>query len=218
MDQIHESLTKNLSLAINLVDNFTKEPPVGKISVALLDEKYKAVKNPSRYYLFLNLPAKEYTIQIRSDFYVDQNSLVKISPIDPEAGIDEKIGQIIKDVILEPTPAYPFPKGATLIRGMVLNHKEKPVPYAKVTMTEKGLSTLTTEKGEYVFYFQKFTSADILTKDGKRYVKPKKTSKNTTTLTIKAEAQNSSSAELTIDALEEGTCLPVPTIKLYTTS
>jgi hypothetical protein len=219
MSQSKEEGTLSLSLVISLKDNFTQELPVGKVTVTLKDEPYKAVKNPSGFYLFLKLPTKIYTVQIRSSYYFDQDQSVTFAPVDSKKPMNETLTQIVKVIGLEPTPAYPFPNGATLLRGIVTNQDEKPVPVpnANVALVEKAIETSTTEKGEYVFYFPNLTNDDVIKKDGIRYLKPRKNSKNTT-LTIQAENKGSAPQKVTVDGVEEGTSIAAPAIKLYTTS
>ncbi len=217
MGQTVEPLTKKLSLAIKLVDDFTKQAPIGKVSVNLVGEKRKIARNLSGYYLFLDLPVKEYSLQTRSDFYFDETSTLTVTAIDPESTFEEKTTQILKEIVLKPNPSYPFPNGATLIRGIVQDQKQNSLHSANVSIVEKSLLTSTTEKGEYVFCFSRLTGDDVIIKDGKRYLKPKPTSK-TTILTIRAVAKNSAPIQVTIAGLEESTCLSVPAIKLYITS
>jgi hypothetical protein len=213
-----ETIPKKRSLVIILIDNFTKKYPLGKVYVTMSGQTYKALKNPSGNYLFLNIPIKTYTPQIKSDFYIDQQHLVQLLPITKDNTEQEKTAPIVKQIILEPKPNYPFPNGTTLIRGIVTNQEGKAVPNAKVTVAEKSMTISTTEKGEYVFYFKKLTSNDItIKKDNKRFLKPQKTRANTTVFTIEAKLDNKK-INATINGLEEGTCQTVPPIKLYTTS
>jgi hypothetical protein len=53
---------------------------------------------------------------------------------------------------LQPAAAYPFPVGATLVRGHVLANG-KPLADAKVQMVGSGLQYPTSEDGEFVLFF-----------------------------------------------------------------
>lgn len=217
MNTVTELRDTRLSMAISLTDRYTNKQPVGKMSVSLEGEPYKAVKNLSGYYLFLDIPIKAYVIQVRSDFYFDRNQPVTLSSIDPQSSMEEKLKKIVQEIELEPNPAYPFPNGATLIRGIVTDQAENPVTKASVKIVEKGMVTLTSEKGEYVFYFPPLTDSDIIKKDGKRYVKPKKNSK-TTSLTVEAKTDNSLPESATLDGVEEGISVTALAIKLNISS
>jgi len=217
MNTVTEPRDARLSMAISLTDKYTNKQPIGKTSVSLKDESYKAVKNPSGYYLFLDIPIKAYVIQVRSDFYFDENPPVTLSPIDPKSSMKEKLKKIVQEIELEPNPAYPFPNGATLIRGIVTDQAENPVPNASVRIVEKGMATSTSEKGEYVFYFPPLTDSGIIKKDGKRYVKPKKNSK-TTSLTVEAKTDSSLPGYATLGGVEEGTSVTALAIKLNISS
>jgi len=163
MNEIIECRTTNLSLAIRLKDDYTKEQPIGPINLSLSDKKRKTVKNPSGYYLFLDLPSETYTVQIKSDIYFDENIQVKLSDIDPKKPEEE--------IVLKPNPAYPFPNGATLIRGKVVDQANKPIRNATVQIIEKNLNTLTTDEGEFALYFPQLKENDIIKKNGARFVK-----------------------------------------------
>jgi hypothetical protein len=76
--------------------------------------------------------------------------------------------------------------------------------------------TSTTEKGEYVFYFGKLTSDDLITKDGIRYLKTTQDSP-TTTMTIQAKAI-SSIQSITVDDVKEGATKSAVAIELNITS
>ena len=103
--------TIKLSLAVLAIDDYTKDRPIGEINISLKeDSKPKAIKNPSGYHLFLDLPNDPYTIQIKSRFYFDEEVEVTLSSLDPI--------KPVKEVNLKPNPSYPFLPGTTLIRGL----------------------------------------------------------------------------------------------------
>ncbi len=203
MSQAGEILSDNLSIAVSLIDNYTNEQPIGRVTVTLKDEPYTALKNPSGYYLFLNLPEGDHTVQVRSDFYSDNDLPATVKPLKSEDDLSVKLGQIVKVINLEPTVAYPFPNGATVIRGVVKEQATNKVfPNATVTLVEKNMVTSTTEKGEYFFYFGKLTSDDTITKNGVTYVKPTSNSTDPT-MTIQAQADGNVKT-VTIDGVQEG--------------
>ncbi|MBE9594102.1 MAG: hypothetical protein IMF19_11575, partial [Proteobacteria bacterium] len=153
-----------LSFAISLLDDYSKGKPIGRVDVSLKDRKEKSVKNLSSYYLFLDLPVGTYTVQVKSDYYFDEDS----DPITPSQ-LDPKNPIVYK--YLKPKPSYPFPPGATLIRGMVYDSAGKAVSDAKVKVRGKDVENKTTEEGEFVLYFGPLTEDEIIREDGKRFVK-----------------------------------------------
>jgi hypothetical protein len=203
MNAIFEKRSTKLSLAIFLIDDYTKEQPVGPINIFLRDREYKAAKNPSGYYLFLDLPEQAYTIQVQSDFYFAESMYVQLSSLTQN--------NPTKEIVLKPKPAYPFPNGATLVRGMVLDQTENPIPNATVEVKEKNLKTLTSEKGEYVIYFPALKANDIIKEKEKRFVK----TQNGKSIRVEATTPNDSNGK-TLDSVEEGTTAKVPTIELNT--
>src|SRR5574337_81514 len=103
----------NLSLAVWLIDDFTKKEPIGHIKVELKEKDGEAVRNLSGYYLFNDLAAGNYTVSVESDVYFAEEKVVNMPLPDPKNPVVE--------IVLKPRPAYPFPDNATLVRGLVLN-------------------------------------------------------------------------------------------------
>jgi hypothetical protein len=99
-----------LSLAVSLLDDYSKGKPIGGVAVSLNGRKEKPVKNLSSYYIFLDLPDDSYTVQVGSDFYFDEELDIDIAGFGGPTAIN-----------LKPKPSYPFSQGATLIRGAVAN-------------------------------------------------------------------------------------------------
>ncbi len=154
-----EQHNTRLSLAVSLVDDYTDGRLTGSVEL-FLDEK-KALLNPSGYYLLLDVADGDYTLRVQTDYYSSQEQDVTL-PLSGEPAIE---------LTLKPTPAYPFPRGATLIRGIVQDNDEKPVPGATVEIEGKGIENKTTEKGEFVIYFKNLTEEDIIKIGGEIYVR-----------------------------------------------
>ncbi len=98
----------------------------GKLNIYLKEIKEKPIKNLSSYYLFLDLPDDSYTVQVKYDYYFDEDS----EPIRP-ADLDPK--NPVVDITLKPKSSYPFPPRATLIRGVVKNTDGHVVANAGIT-------------------------------------------------------------------------------------
>ena len=105
-----ERHSTKLAFAVSLLDDYSKGKPIGWVEVSLKGRKEKTVKNLSSYCLFFDLPDGTYTVQVRSDYYFDEELDIYL------AGFKEPV--IIN---LKPKPSYPFSAGATLIRGAVAN-------------------------------------------------------------------------------------------------
>jgi hypothetical protein len=132
-------ITTRLSVAVSLMDDFTGEQPIGSVMVFLSVPRLEPIKNPSGYYLFLDLPDSEYQVRVESAYYFDVNEKVvpaNLAPLNP-----------VIEIILKPKPSYPFSSGTTLIRGMVRDSDENPVPGAQVEVSGKGINNMTSEKG-----------------------------------------------------------------------
>lgn len=189
-----------LSFAVRLLDDYSGETPVGRVDVSLKGRGgEKPVKNLSSYHLFLDLPGDTYTVRVRSDHYFDEDSGIieqaKLDPVEP-----------VVEMILKPNPTYPFPPGATLIRGMVRDSAGKAVSGARVMVREMCVESSTTEKGEFVLYFGSLTEDEVVREDGKRFVKGDKNCK-----IIYLEVEYGGIAETTELELEEGKTTSITT-------
>ncbi len=170
-----------LSLAIYLKDAYSGGPPTGRIDIHLIGTDIKAIRNPSSYYLFLNLPAGNYTAKVISENYFSEDRDFEIKEVAPLESPAYKVSEIS----LMPKPSYPFPSGETLVRG-TLREKEKPVPNARIsgkvadlTFNKKSqpangsrdFAALTDERGEFILFFGVLTYYNIVDDGSKHYVK-----------------------------------------------
>jgi hypothetical protein len=189
-----QTLTK-LSLAVLPIDDYTDKQPIGEIEFTLNEKE--AIKNPSGYYLFLDLPPGNYKLKAQSQYYLDWEE-DKSLPV---------LGEPSITITLKPNPWYPFPEGATLIRGMVKDADGKPVSEAVVRIIGKEIENSTTEQGEFVIYFKKLKEQDIIKVNKKRYVKGDGDQKlqlqvtypnyNTKKVTVEAEEGKTTSVSIT---------------------
>lgn len=152
-------ITTRLSLAVLLMDEYTEKPPIGLLKVSIKELNKKPVKNRSKYYLFCDIPGGYYTIFVESEYYFPVEKPVKV-PDPPLPG--QEYEPVIKDIKLEPKPSYPFPAGATLIRGMVIDMNNMPVSGANIEVTGKEVNSVTTEKGEFVLFFKGLKEEDLI--------------------------------------------------------
>ncbi len=134
MEFLERHSTK-LSLAVSLLDDYSKGKPIGRVEVSLEGRKEKPVKNLSSYYLFLDLPDDAYTVQVGSDYYFDEELDIYL------AGFKEPTA-----INLKPKPSYPFSQGATLIRGAVANTGIT----AKIMLPEENKSAAIVSEGDII--------------------------------------------------------------------
>jgi hypothetical protein len=140
-----------LSLAVWVMDDFTKNKPAGNIKVMIKDGERKAFQNLSWYYLFTDLPAGNYTVAVEADLYFSEEVMVAVPCPDPKNPVIE--------ITLKPRPAYPFPNNATLVKGLLSN--AGPVTNAAVKVIGKTIETITDERGEFILYFKGIKKEDI---------------------------------------------------------
>lgn len=140
-----------LSLAVWVMDDFTKNKPAGDIKVLIEEGDINAVKNLSGYYLFNDLADGNYNIIIESDLYFSEEMAVAVPRPDPKNPVIE--------ITLKPRPSYPFPNNATLVRGLFSN--AGPLANAAVKVIGKTIETITDERGEFILYFKGIKKEDI---------------------------------------------------------
>ena len=144
----------SVSLVVALADDYTKAQPIGDVSVMLENHHLRALKNRSGYYYYLDLSIDEVNVLIRSEFYFDEETGALDLPLSTPL--------IPQSKTLHPTPAYPFPAGATLIRGVIHDEGGNPASEVNVTINGRTEQSKTTEKGEFVLYFPKLGEDDVL--------------------------------------------------------
>lgn len=121
-----EQTHSQVSLAVRLTDDYAAGgQPVGKESVLIRGHNFKSIKTPGGYYVFSDLPVGSYTVVVQSEYYFDE-----------EIEIDTCMLELLNPVVnisLRPNAGYPFPDGATLIRGMICNQMGQGIHYAVVS-------------------------------------------------------------------------------------
>lgn len=76
-----DTITTNLSLAISLIDDFTKREATGHLKVMIKEGNISPVKNLSGYYVFTDLADGIYTVKIASEFYFPEERVIDVSKI-----------------------------------------------------------------------------------------------------------------------------------------
>jgi hypothetical protein len=170
-----EELTTR-GFALQLFDGFTGQCQLeGEVAVSIAGRKPRYAKTDSATFVFLDLGAGAWTISVqpspRTPFYLPVTIPVSLPLADPlwQAYPDLSLADRSKPLndpsqpaaykaqralaTLRPTPSYPFPPGATLVRGTVLAGG---VPLAGATVIRVGddAGTLSDDAGEFVLSFE----------------------------------------------------------------
>lgn len=145
--------TSELSFAIWLIDDYTKDKPVGSIRVEIKKISKKALRNPSGYYCFTDLEVGNYTVGIKPELYFPEEITVDMSAFsDPKNPVVEVNGK--PEIALKPNPVYPFPASATLVRGRIKSDSGKSVAGLRISVKGEDIENLTDSRGEFVLYFK----------------------------------------------------------------
>lgn len=167
------------SLVLLLTDAFTNEKQLfGDVNVNIAGAAASFQKDPESTYVFLGLKPGKYTVKVQSEpetpYYQPVNIPVSVPsktpqwPAYPDRAL-AKLDQMLDDpaqpsayrkerdlAALKPSTAYPFPAGATLVRGVV---KAGKVPLSGATVVRSGETSgyKTGPTGEYVLFFKRIT-------------------------------------------------------------
>jgi hypothetical protein len=190
------TLITRISLAVELVDKYTNEQAVGRVRVFIKEVSQEGRKNPSGYFLFLNIPDGVYTISVKSEHYLDEERVLSLPSSLPE--------NPLVSIFLEPRPSYPFPPGATLIRGLVRDPVDNPIAEARVEIVGKNIENRSAENGEFVLYFGALKETDIIRVNGKSFVK----GNGDQMITVRANHPNYGTLSATTE-VQEGTAASV---------
>ena len=112
-----EQRVLTVSAVFALIDAYTGKPVSGSNGKVVSDcesdpsrRQYRAVRNPSGFHVFTELPRGEYTVRASVPGFLPGQAKLKV-PVSNR----RKPTQIV----LRPDPTYPFPADATLVRGVV---------------------------------------------------------------------------------------------------
>lgn len=151
-----------LSFAVWVIDDYTKEKPAGRIRMEIKETGKKASQNLSGYYFFTGLDVGKYTLSIKPELYFPEEITVDMSAFsDPKKPVVEINGKT--EVALKPSPGYPFPASATLVRGQIESSSGKPVAGLRVGVNGKEIENLTDGRGEFVLYFKNIVKTEEVT-------------------------------------------------------
>lgn len=171
-----------LSLAVRLTDAFTGGRVRGSPRVAIRGREATPVRNLSGHHVFFDLPVEGVvTVDVAGGpRYEDAERTVFVpteaapTPPGDEEVVDPTTAAV--DVSLVPTPSYPFPTDATLLRGYVVDERgDAPEPVVGASVAVEGLpperSTATTDGGEFAVFFEGVPDVAVTLEDGQYLLK-----------------------------------------------
>lgn len=141
-----EKITTHLSLAVLPKDAFAPAEGIkGDLSMTVNEYGKKPLRHKLGYFLFMDLPEETYTITARGEYYfsITVTDITVTDPLRP-----------IVEFEMEPNASYPFPEGATLLKGTVTTDSGAPIPGATIGIMDSPRSMITDERGRFVFYFK----------------------------------------------------------------
>jgi hypothetical protein len=151
-----EHRTGRVSVALSLRDDYADAAvPRGSVTAhcSVAGRKRLAIETHSGYHVFEKLAPGPITLVVQSDRYLPESRTVTLPP--PGSTLPEL------EVVLKPNWLYPFPAGATLIRGRV-ESTEGPVEEVRVRLIDMPIETRTDRTGHFVLCLRPLTE-DALT-------------------------------------------------------
>lgn len=140
-------LTTRLTFAVLPRDGFAPQKGLtGGCQISLAGGEAAPVMNRSGHYCFVDLPAGDYTVVTSAKYYLDQEVAIATALLDP------KSPAIAID--LEPSLAYPFPPGTTLLKGRIVDPAGGVVSGAQVEIQSFGRRFVSDKHGMFLFYFK----------------------------------------------------------------
>ncbi len=195
-----EKNVKSLSFAVNITDGFSQERSlIGETSVFLRENGLQALKNPSGYFVFMDLMGDSFTLRVENKYYFDMELPVTISQLDPDYPLVSGL--------LIPNCLYPFPTGSTSIRGRVSDTNGNPITGASIKIASNTVANQSDMSGCFVLYFGALTEVDIDVQNSHRYIKVN----NDTEIELEVKHPNYKSKTETIGEVEEGGTVIVKT-------
>lgn len=159
-----ELFTAGVSFAVRLRDDFSREWfLVDKTRVFIKGNGRMALENPSKYQVFVDLDGTSFTVRVENKYYSEKEVDVVIAALDPR--------HPLVSVTMTPGYLYPFPKGATLVRGRVVDSVAAPVAGASITLAGTALSNTSEPDGRFVLYFGPAREEDIVLQNNERLMK-----------------------------------------------
>jgi hypothetical protein len=118
-----------LSAVVQLMDGFSGQPALGVQTRFTLDERpFEPLEKGQGFYAFADLEDGEHCLKITCRGFLDNETKFSALSFPLKTSLAESI--IVCE--LEPSPAYPYPTGMTLVRGRVLGGAEEGKPLADV--------------------------------------------------------------------------------------
>jgi hypothetical protein len=142
-----ERIRSNLNLAVLLKDDLS--PDKMAFSELYLDverKKRELIRNSTGHFLLIDLPEGKQTIS-GSGYYYSKGTLaieVKQGKVYLDNVLVDTINPV-KSITLNPKSNYPFPEGATVIIGKILDEDYKPVEGVRIEVTGFPLKSTTSE-------------------------------------------------------------------------
>ncbi len=144
-----ERRTVRPSAALFITDGFTGSSPREPVEIRIGTSRQRTVVTPSGYVALFGLAPGTALCTIACNGFRPERVSLEIGDGKPEA----------REVTLSPLPSYPFPPGATLLRGTVLEEgAESRVEGVSVSLVAAGqrLTSVTDERGEFVLFIRAF--------------------------------------------------------------
>jgi hypothetical protein len=153
-----------ITFALKLSDDYSKQGFLeGTTEVFLKESKLKPIENEDKYYVYVNQPGTLFTVRVENKYYFDKEVNINIAALDRR--------NPVVPVVVKPNYVYPYPSGATLIRGKIVDTAGKAIEGASASILNSAtVNNQSDTDGKFILYLGSLTEETSALESGIRYV------------------------------------------------
>ncbi len=151
---VTEQTLLQASFAVWLQDDLSGQASlVDTTQITIKENGRWALRNPSGYYVFTQMPETTVTVRVETKYYVLREVSVNIPALNAR--------NPVVAVTMKPNSLYPFPTGTTLVRGIVVDAGAHPLSGATVSVAGSAVTNTSEADGRFVLYWGPLLEDDI---------------------------------------------------------
>ena len=193
----------SVSFVVQVLDDLTGRAALaGATDVFITETGQRPIRTPSGFYVFTGPTATQVTVRIENKYYFPKQAAVDITTLDSRNPVTTQT--------VKPGYLYPFPAASTLVRGLVRDAANHPVPGAQISVTGATVGNESETDGRFVLYWGPLGEDDISVVNTRRLV----TIANSTTISLQVSHPSFQPQTVNIGTVPEGelTLLTTPII------
>ncbi len=143
-----ENIKICLSMAVMLKDELSSDKKaIGDVFLKASGIKKAIVRHSTGYFLLIDLSEGKHNLTAGGEFYRQVDFSVDTKSIDPKKPFVDFV-----DISLKPNSHYPFPEGKPVLKGMIVDAGNEPIPEASIQI--KGMKENAVSEDDGGFFIQ----------------------------------------------------------------